>query len=200
MAAWAQAGGPNQLNLGKMSRPSPVPPWSEGSPGVLTLIIDCRKPVLGGRCAVLHHWRYRPWDGILALVSGMLLWVRREKRGNTPTSMTHAGADCRADPMLAASYERRQCCWHPETPSQSAGIRGASLVFLSVSTTGLVDMCPRRPPSILRHSLTSRAEPPVLVSTRCGYHRANSTGPSSGYDRPANPPQHTDRSCSAPRI
>lgn len=111
-----------------MSRPSPVPPWPEGCPGILTLMIAGSR-FWGARCGITslavpsmgRHLGGGEWHAFVG---------EEGKRANTPTSMTHAGADCRADPTLAASYERRQCCWHPETPSQSAGIRGASLVFL----------------------------------------------------------------------
>lgn len=92
---------------------------------------------------------------------------KRGRRGNTPTSMTHVAADCRAGPTLAASYGRRQCCWHPETPSQSAGIRGASLVLYRCLQRGWSTCALPSFDSLSQAHFQGRTSSP-----RYGYHRA----------------------------
>lgn len=94
----------------------------------------------------------------------------------------HADADCRGARRWPASYERRQCCWNPETPSQSAGIRGATLDFCRCLQWGW-PTCALRDSLPVACSLPGSLAAQVPTSSRLpdGYHRANGTGASSGF-------------------
>lgn len=145
----------------------------------------CSKQVLGG--AVRYYIIGGTVHGTasLAVVSGMLLWGRREKRGkrgNNSPSMTMQMPTAGGARRWPASYERRQCCWNPETPSQSAGVRGATLDFCRCLQWGW-PTCALRDSLPVAGSLPGSLAAQVPTSSRLpdGYHRANGTGASSGF-------------------
>lgn len=151
--------------------------------GILTLTVAVSR-FWGAPCGITslavqsmgRHLGGREWHAFVGRRE------KRGKRGNNSPSMTMQMPTAGGARRWPASYERRQCCWNPETPSQSAGIRGATLDFCRCLQWGW-PTCALRDSLPVAGSLPGSLAAQVPTSSRLpdGYHRANGTGASSGF-------------------